>query len=286
MIRSKEARDLMKRISFVILSMMLLIIVFSGCGNNEEEVATEMSSVSDTQTTAPVDEKAYKQKTAEPADKEDEITPGSAKTIVIDPGHSSVVSGEMEPLGPGSVEMKAADSIGTQGVSTGVPEYELTLEVSQKLQSELTARGYNVLLTRNTNDIALSCAERAAIANENAADVFLRIHANGSEDQTVQGAMTICITPQNPFYPALYSQSRALSDEILQALCSETGCENEGVWETDTMSGNNWSQVPATIVEMGYMTNPEEDLQLISEEYQDKIVQGIADGLDAYMILD
>ena len=135
----------MKRISFVILSMMLLIIVFSGCGNNEEEVATEMSSVSDTQTTAPVDEKAAKQKTAEPADKEDEIAPGSAKTIVIDPGHSSVVSGEMEPLGPGSVEMKAADSIGTQGVSTGVPEYELTLEVSQKLQSELTARGYQLV---------------------------------------------------------------------------------------------------------------------------------------------
>lgn len=273
----------MKRISFIILSMMLLILAFSGCGSNEAEMATESSSVSDTRMTEPVDEKTAKQKATEPAYKEDNIAAESAKTIVIDPGHSSVVSGEMEPLGPGSVEMKAADSIGTQGVSTGVPEYELTLEVSQKLQSELTARGYNVLLTRNTNDIALSCAERAAIANENAADVFLRIHANGSEDQTVQGAMTICITPQNPFYPALYPQSRALSDEILQALCSETGCENEGVWETDTMSGNNWSQVPATIVEMGYMTNPEEDLQLISEEYQDKIVQGIADGLDAYL---
>ena len=202
--------------------------------------------------------------------------------VVLDPGHSSDVAPGTVPLGPGSKEQKAADSLGTRGVSTGVYEYKLTLIIARKLKKELEARGYNVRLTRNKIDGTYSCVQRAAIANRNNADAFVRIHANAYSNQARTGAMTICITKNNPYTPKTYEKSQLLSAKILNAYCKATGCRREHVWETDTMAGNNWSQVPTTLIEMGYMTNPAEDKLMQTAAYQVKMVQGIADGLDYY----
>ena len=219
----------------------------------------------------------------EPASSEPKPADTKNLTIVIDPGHSGVVAEGSEPLGPGSGEYKAADASGTRGISSGVAEYELTLMVSNQLKAELENRGYTVLMTRESNDVPVSCVQRANVANDAGAAAFIRIHADGSENQSAQGAMTICTTPQSPFVPGLYASSRSLSDCVISNLCEAAGCVNRGVWETDSMSGNNWSQVPATIVEMGYMTNPDEDMLMQTAEYQAKIVQGIADGVDAFL---
>ena len=204
------------------------------------------------------------------------------KLVVLDPGHQTKDSSEKEPIGPGSSEMKLKDTSGATGVATGIREYELTLQVSNKLKAELEKRGYEVIMTRTQNEGRISCMERAQVANNAGADAYVRIHANSVDDSSVTGAMTICMTSSNPYNSYLYNDSKRLSVDILDEYCAATGAKKERIWETDTMSGNNWSQVPVTLIEMGYMSNPNEDRLMATDDYQTKIVNGIANGVDRY----
>lgn len=204
------------------------------------------------------------------------------QVIVIDPGHQAKGDSTKEPLGPGSSVMKARVTSGTSGCVSGLDEYELNLQVSLLLRTELESRGYTVYMTRETHDVNISNKERAEYATAVGGDILVRIHANSSENSSVNGALCMAPSDSNAFVSALAPESQRLSQCIIDSYCQATGLRNRGVSITDDMSGINWSTIPVTIVEMGFMSNPGDDAKMADSSFQQTMVQGIADGIDAY----
>lgn len=209
---------------------------------------------------------------------------GNGRKVAIDPGHQGyhIDMSELEPVGPGSQEMKPKGTQGTQGSFTGVPEYELNLTISKQLAQELQGRGYEVMLTRQDNDTVISNQERALLAAEFGADIYLRIHANESGNPDESGALTMVPSANNPYIAQLHNKSYALGEAVINAYCQSCGLTNRGVMFSDNMAGTNWSQVPVTVLEMGFMTNQSDDIYMQNAEFQSRMVQGIANGVDQY----
>lgn len=211
-------------------------------------------------------------------------TLSSTHIVGIDPGHQdySIDMSSQEPIGPGASETKAKSTSGTQGSYTSIPEYQLNLDISLLLKDELEKRGYTVVMTRYDNITAISNKERAELVASNNAEIFVRIHANGADSSDSSGALALCPSPDNPYVSSLSSSSEKLSTCILDSYCNATGFKNLGIQYSDNMSGINWSTIPVTILEMGFMSNEHDDTQMNNPSFRPTMVQGIADGIDAY----
>ena len=211
-------------------------------------------------------------------------TSSNGHIVGIDPGHQSenIDMSATEPNGPGSSTMKAKASTGTSGSFSGLPEYQLNLNVSLLLRDILEQRGYQVVMTRTDNDTAISNKERAELVASKGAEICVRIHANGDDSSGVSGALTMCPSQQNPYVSDLYDSSNRLSRCIIDSYCAATGFQNRGIIYTDSMTGINWSTIPVTIVEMGFMTNQNDDLKMADSSFQQTMAEGIANGVDAY----
>ncbi len=266
------------------------VIVASTVSDEEEttEESTEATEEASTEasTEAPTEEASTEEASTEAgteeASEEAKKTEAYGHIVVIDPGHQLKGDSTKEPNGPGSSTMKARVTGGTRGTTTGVSEYELTLDIGLQLRDELESRGYTVYMTREVHEVNISNKERAEFATAKNADIVVRIHANGSEASSTNGALALAPSSSNPYVSNLASSSQSLSKAVLNAYCEATGMKNLGVQANDTMTGINWCTMPVTIIEMGFMTNPSDDTNMQDSGYQAKMVQGMANGIDNY----
>ncbi|MBO5353969.1 MAG: N-acetylmuramoyl-L-alanine amidase [Lachnospiraceae bacterium] len=219
--------------------------------------------------------------TSTPVPTEKPAASGSRR-IALDPGQQKNAMTEDEPVGPGASAMVDKMSYGATSTTTGKREYEWTLPFTLKLKEELTARGYEVFLTREEAEVTISNAERARMANESGADIYLSIQADAAASTEAHGIYAQIPSQGNVYSGDMYEECRSLAKEIQNALIKETGAKDRGVQENDKVAALNYSEIPVAVFQLGFMSNVEEDTKLWSEDYQNKMVKAICDGIDAY----
>lgn len=191
-------------------------------------------------------------------------------SVCIDAGHGITSRNSKEPVSPGSSESKATNVSGAAG------EEPINLEISKKLKTILEQYGIKVDMTREKNECDKSNVERAEQANTS--NYSIRIHCDGSNSESQNGISVL--VPEKSYYgdSSFVSSSRELGEAILSSVTSVTGAKNNGISVRGDLTGFNWSKVPSVLVECGFVSNKEEYEKLKSDEYQQKIAEGIAEG--------
>ena len=259
----------------VIICTLCAVMLLTGCSLFVITDKTEHLEKSEVREDAPKTEETGKTEKA----------PGEAsglenKVIVIDAGHCIFSQSRQEEIAPGSGETKPAFVSGTSGANQ--TEEQLNLSVALKLQTVLEEMGAKVYMTRTTHESDMSNIDRAKFANELNADISVKLHADGNANTSISGVSVLVPGAKYISDSALIEKSRKAGELVLDEIVSVTGANNRGISVRNDMTGFNWSTVPVILVEMGFMTNPEEDRIMETAEYQDKIVKGIVNGLKMY----
>lgn len=210
-------------------------------------------------------------------------TKATGKTICIDAGHQRYGNNALEAIGPGSSTRKPKVTSGTEGKYTHKAESEVNLETAKKLKTILISRGYKVVMVRESQDVNISNIQRAEIANKSNANLAIRIHCDGSGNSALHGYFILTPSSSNKFLSSsIVNSSLRLTKCLLPAIQKTTGATNRGISYRDDLTGTNWSKVPTVLVEMGEMSNKQEDYALSTPAYQEKMATGMADGIDHY----
>lgn len=177
--------------------------------------------------------------------------PLKGKTIVLDPGHGG-------------------DDDGTTSL-IGTPEKTLTMATAKVVEDKLENAGAHVLMTRN-DDTYISLEQRVAISNQNRAEAFISFHYNWLNDPSVTGL--------TDFY---YQESKdyTLAADIINEVAQTTGLKNDGTSFNDLHVLRTNLQ-PSTLIELGFLSNSQEDAAVETSAYREKVAQGIYQGLLDY----
>ncbi|WP_288263602.1 N-acetylmuramoyl-L-alanine amidase [uncultured Ruminococcus sp.] len=275
----------MKRIiSFSLL--IVFLISLAGCGKSSENTeSTEQSkatsqSVTSTNTENTTEKKATESSTTKPTEKKGKL---SGFKVLLDAGHGC--SGNyVEPKYKGASDSEVTyenSSTGATGVVTKKREGDLTLEIALKLQKKLQNLGADVLMIRTKKTTPMSLVQRAEYGNKHKVDLAFRIHADGLDDQSVNGASTLYPSAEH-INNKIAEKSKNIASIIQREYIKSTGLADRGTVERNDLVGFNFTTVPCVLLELGFMTNPEEDKKMSDKEFQKKMVDGITNGMIAY----
>ncbi|MCU7674137.1 MULTISPECIES: N-acetylmuramoyl-L-alanine amidase [Bacillus cereus group] len=202
--------------------------------------------------------------------------------VVIDPGHQQKANLNLEPIGPGAATQKYKVTDGTTGVVTKKREAVLVLEMAFVLKEKLEAKGIQVLMTRTSQDVDISNKERATFANDHKANLFLRLHADGSENPNQSGFAVLTSAEGSPYTKEIYAESLQISQTIVNKMRENQQVKVNGIKFRDDLSGFNWAKVPGVLLELGFMSNHEEDKKLSDPQYVNSLLQSVTDSVDEY----
>jgi N-acetylmuramoyl-L-alanine amidase len=200
--------------------------------------------------------------------------------VCLDPGHGTLpaVGRQTEPIGPGSAVRKIKDGGGAPG------EAPVALALALRTRALLQRDGYRVAMTRTGPTYAGGNIARARFCNVRHAALMIRIHADGSTNTSERGIKTLVPALRTGWTSDIYAQSLRAGRRVQSALVRSTGAQNDGVLFRSDLTGFNWADVPAVLVETGFMTNATESRLLRSAAYQGKIARGLAAGAEAFLL--
>lgn len=257
----------------------------------EESQSIQMSEQAEPrQEEVPVQEKKEEvlptQQTEHPAQNNEKKVESNEKQgkflVVIDPGHQQKANLNLEPIGPGATTQKYKVTDGTTGIVTKKRESVLVLEMAFILKEKLEAKGIQVLMTRTSHEVDISNKERATFANDHKANLFLRLHADGSENPNQSGFAVLTPAEGNQYTKEIYAESLQISQTIVNKMRENHQVKVNGIKFRDDLSGFNWSKVPGVLLELGFMSNPEEDKKLSDPQYVNSLLQSVTDSVDEY----
>lgn len=206
-----------------------------------------------------------------------------APLVCLDPGHGTppAVGRQLEPIGPGSRTLKIKDGGGASG------EAPVALAIALRARRVLLGRGYRVAMTRTGPTIHLGDGNgniaRARFCNRRHAALMVRIHADGSTSRSEHGVATLVPAWHRGWTDDIYARSLRAGRAVQKAVLRSTGATDRGVVRRSDLTGFNWANVPAVLVETGFMTNPTESRRLKTGAYQQRVALGIALGVAAYV---
>jgi N-acetylmuramoyl-L-alanine amidase len=198
--------------------------------------------------------------------------------ICLDPGHGTVpaIGRQTEPIGPGSAVRKIKDGGGAPG------EAPVALAIAMKTRALLRRAGYRVAMTRTGTMYAGGNIARAQFCNVRHAALMVRIHADGAQSSSPHGVKTLFPAFHRGWTDDIYAQSLRAARKVQAAVVRQTGALNLGLIPRSDLTGFNWANVPAILIETGFMTNRAEGRLLRTSAYQLKVARGIAAGAEAF----